>query len=351
MKKLRIGIIGTGGISHSHMQGYKRLDNLEVVAACDINEERLAEYAAKYDIPNTFTDYNEMVKMDGLDAVSVCTWNNVHAPAAIAALNAGLNVLCEKPLALNAQLGLDMEAAAKKNGKLLMVGFVRRFMQSTEIAKTFIDNGDLGEIYFVKTKCIRRAGNPCGWFADKKRSGGGPLIDLGVHMIDLSRYLLGKPKAVSVYGMTSEGIGPRNNIKAFDRYYSKDIADYCDVEDFTTAMVRFDSGAVLQVEVSFSANIKKDQLTLDLYGNKGGVTVEPDLEIYTEKYDYLTDITPVWSKSRDNFDDMFAREISHYVDCCLNGGECRNPVEDGVELMRILDAIYESAATKHEVIL
>lgn len=351
MSKIKIGIIGTGSISNLHMAGYTRLDNVEVVAACDLNGKRAEEFAEKYGIKHVFTHYDEMLKMKELDAVSVCTWNNGHAPASIAALKAGKHVLCEKPLAMNVGEALEMESAAKESGKILMVGFVRRFGQNTKILSDFINRGYLGDIYYVKTKCIRRCGNPGGWFSDKKRSGGGPLIDLGVHMIDLSRYLMGKPKAISVTGATFNNIGFRSNIKAFDRYTPADKDDHCDVEDMAVAMIRFDNGAVLNVETSFSQHIKDDELTLELYGTKAGAMMEPKLELYSEMEDYLVDITPRYSAVSDSFTENFKNETAHFIDCIVNGTECVNPVEDGVELMRILDAIYKSAASGAEVVL
>jgi predicted dehydrogenase len=348
---IRIGIIGTGSISQYHMEGYLEQKNVKVVAACDINEPVLKEFAKKYSIPAIFTDYNEMLKMDELDAVSVCTWNNGHAPASIAALKAGKHVLCEKPTALNAQEAKLMEKASKESGKLLMIGFVRRFGKNTKVISDFIQSGMFGDIYYVKAGCVRRCGNPGGWFADKKRSGGGPLIDLGVHMIDLAYFLMGKPKVRQVNGAVFSKIGARNDVKMVDRYRPAFQDDYCDVEDMAVAMVRFDSGAILQVETSFSQHVKEEKLTLELYGSKAGATMEPIMEIFTEQDGYLIDINPQYSKDENPFVSNFKNEIAHFVDCISNGTPCLNPIEDGVELMKILDAIYESARTEREVIV
>ncbi|MDI3312320.1 MAG: Gfo/Idh/MocA family oxidoreductase, partial [Thermoanaerobacterium sp.] len=238
MKKTKIAIIGDGSISHVHMASYKKLSNVEIVANCDINKERAKKFAEQYGISRTYTDYNEMLKNEELDGVNVCTWNNVHAQATIAALNAGVNVLCEKPLALNAKQAEEMVEAARKNNKLIMVGFVRRFGMNTKVLHDRISQGKLGQIYYAKTGCIRRVGNPGGWFSDKKRSGGGPLIDLGVHMIDLARYLMGKPKAVSVIGSAYNLVGPRSNVKGIQQYKAADYSDYNDVEDFAVGFIK-----------------------------------------------------------------------------------------------------------------
>ena len=350
-EKIRIGIVGTGGISHSHMQAYNSLENVEVYAACDMNSERVKGFAEKYGIRHVFTDYHEMLRMKELDAVSVCVWNNAHAPVTIAALNAGKNVLCEKPMAMNTREAREMEAAARAAGKLLMIGFVRRYGNDTRIMQDFIRAGRMGDIYYAKASNLRRCGNPGGWFSDKSRSGGGPLIDVGVHIIDLVRYLMGKPKAVSVSGATFSNLGPRCHIKGYERYKSADYSEYSDVEDLATAMIRFDNGAVLMVDASFSLNIKEDSGKIELFGTKAGAKLDPWPEIVTEMDDYLVDVNPRITKGASWFDDIFKNEIAHFVDCVANNTPCISPAEDGVELMRILDAIYESARISREVII
>lgn len=351
MEKVKIGIIGTGSISNLHMSGYIPLKNVEVIAACDINEERVKEFAKKYNIPNTFTDYNEMLKMEELDAVSVTAWNNIHAPASIASLNAGKHVLCEKPLALNAKQASEMVEASQKSGKILMVGFCRRFGDNAKALKELIDKGDLGNIYYAKTGCLRRWGNPGGWFSDKKRSGGGPVIDLGVHMIDLIRYLTGKPKAVSVTASTFSHLGMKPWVKGIQKYNSADYSEYNDVEDCAASIIRFDNGMTLFFETSWVQNIKKDQIYLELFGDKAGAKMEPELELYETKYNYLRDTTPLLDPNGSSFEHNFIEEIKHFVSCITDGTECLSPAEDGLELMKIIDAIYKSAETGHEVIL
>lgn len=348
--KIKVGLIGAGGIGHAHMEGYLGLDNVEVCAACDLNEERAREFAKKYGIRYVFNDYNEMLKLDELDAVSVCTTNNAHAPATIAALNAGKHVLCEKPMAMNAHEAEQMMEAAKKSGKLLMIGFVRRFENAAKTAKDFIESGRMGDIYYAKASYLRRCGNPGGWFSDVKRSGGGPLIDLGVHVIDLARFLMGKPRAVSVMGATFNNIGPRSHIKGINWYKAADYSGYSDVEDLAVALVRFDNDAVLFIETSYSLNIKGDSGNIEIFGTKSGVRMDPKLEFYSEMEGYLVDISPIITEE-GNWLLIFKKEVAHFIDCIVNGTECISPAEDGVEIMRILDAIYESARTRKEYII
>ena len=351
-KKIKIGIIGVGSISNEHIQAYLKNPNVELYAFCDINEKQLKLMSEKYGVTRTFTDKDEMLALPELDAVSVCAWNSEHAPCTIAALNAGKHVLCEKPMATTVEEAIAMKEAAERNGKLLQIGFVRRFGNDCAVLQDFIQKDFLGEIYYAKATYLRRNGNPMGWFGDKSRSGGGPLIDLGVHVIDLTRYLMGNPKPVSVFGVTFHKLGNRSDLKDKKAYVSVSATDHdiCDVEDMATAMVRYDNGAVLSVETSFSLNLKKEKGTIELFGTKGGAKLDPELELYTEMNGYMSDVS-LCAPTALSFDGLFQQEIDHFVDCVLNSTPCKAPAQDGIDIMRILRAIYESAETGHEVLL
>lgn len=349
MEKLKIAIIGTGNISNSHTNAYEKLNNVEITAACDIDSKRVKSYCQKRSIPVFYTNHLDMLANEKLDAVSICTWNNGHAQIAIDCLSAGVNVLCEKPLSMNHTEALAIKKASEKSSAFLMVGFVRRFDKKTIILKELIENNRLGELYYAKTGVIRRCGNPTGWFADKSRSGGGPLIDLGVHMIDLCRYLMGKPKAVSVFGVTFDKLGPRSDVKMINRYRPMDEGVKCDVEDFASAMIRFDNGCVLAVEVSFTLHTANEKLYCEIFGTEAGAEIAPSFKIAGTMDGYNVDIAPVYSEDKDSFQSMFDRQISHFINCVENGEKTISPIEDGVELMKILDGIYESARTGQEV--
>ena len=355
MDKLKVAVIGNGGISGVHLAAYAKNPDVEIHALCDINEERLNRRGDEYHVPagRRYTDVHRMLAdCPELDAVSVCTWNAAHAECAIAALNAGKHVLCEKPMAMNVEEAVAMKEAADRNHKLLMIGFVRRFGNDCAIMKDFIDNGYFGEVYYAKATYLRRKGCPGGWFGDKARSGGGPLIDLGVHIIDLCRYLMGNPRPVSVYGATFNKLGNRAHIKGKAGYVSqtRENRDIFNVEDLATAMIRFDNGSVLQIDASFSLNIEKDEGVLRFFGTKAGAKLDPELTIYSEMNDYMTNVT-LSNSTALSFDGLFENEINHFVECVRTGAPCRNPAEDGVELMKILTGIYKSAETGHEVII
>ena len=340
---LKAGIIGAGGISRCHLQGYRALgDRVEVVSCCDIEPGKAQKYAEEYGLKSYYDNCYDMLKNEALDLVSVTTWNSAHAECAIAALNAGCHVICEKPMAMNAEEAQAMQEAAERNGKLLMIGFVRRHGNDAYLAKELVENGDLGEVYFAKASYLRRAGFPGGWFGDKSRSGGGPLIDLGVHVIDLVKYVIGNPKPVSVYGATFNKIGARDHIRhggwVSETATQKPIFT---VEDLAVAMIRFDTGAVLQVETSFNLNTKNGSGDIEIFGNKAGLTFSP-FELHTEMGDRLADIALAGDNGFD-FTRDFNREIKNFVDAVEGKAACIAPAADGVALMKILDAVYESA--------
>jgi predicted dehydrogenase len=343
--KKRIGIIGTGGISHCHMKAYiDNSDRCEVVAACDLDEAKLTRFCNRYNIPAKYTDYNEMLAKENLDCVSVCTWNSQHMPATVAALKAGKNVLCEKPMALNAAEAKIMKDTAEETGKLLQIGFCRRFGNDAAVLKEMIDDGLFGDLYYSNVKCLRRSGCPGGWFGDKSRSGGGPLIDIGVHVIDLMRYLSGCPKPVSVFGSTYNNLGP-NRAKGAAVAWDTELqeAPYT-VEDFATAMVKFDNGLTLSLEAAFNINIKEDYTNVELFGTKAGCRVDPSVEFYTQYGGRFVNINPATLVTLDD-DVSFNDEIVGFLDAVEGRAPCRATAEDGYVLMQIIDAVYESAKT------
>lgn len=352
MSRLSIGVIGAGSIASKHLQSYAANPDVEIVGIHDLNHARSREKAATFGARHAYETLQELLDDSSIDAVSVCSWNDSHAELAIAALEAGKHVLLEKPLSKTVAEAEAIADAVARTGKRLQVGFVRRYSQNARVLKSFVDAGELGEMYYARATNIRRLGNPGGWFADSTRSGGGPLIDIGVHVLDLCWYLMGAPKAVTVSGTTSSRIGNRANVTSLSRYT---VADYDptqnDVEDLATALVRFDNGASLLLETSYSLHAADDRLEVAVYGEKGGAELEPQLRIVTEKLDTVLNISPQVDLVSFDFDEGFQNEIDHFVSVCLGEADDISPVEHGVEMMRILTAIYESAALGREVVL
>lgn len=349
---LKVGVIGVGSISEMHITPYLNNKEVELVAFCDIHEERLAEKGKLFGVDQLYNSHQELLENPDIDAVSICTWNNSHARIAVAALEAGKHVLVEKPVSMTVGEALMVEEAAKKSGKLVQVGFVRRHADNVKILKKFIDNDELGEIYYAKASYLRRLGNPGGWFSDQNKSGGGPLIDLGVHVIDIVWYLMGKPRPVSVSGNTYHKLGNRSHVENLSSYQAADYDPTLnDVEDLTNALIRFENGASLYVDVSFTLHAKEDETTVKLFGEKGGAEIEPALALVLEKHNTILNIAPQIDTLGFDFAKTFANEINHFVECCQSGDETIAPIADGVEVMKMLNAIYESAKTGKEVYL
>jgi predicted dehydrogenase len=251
-------------------------------------------------------------------------------------------------MAMNTQEAEEMLKVSKETGSLLMLGFVRRFGNDADLIRKFIANGTLGDLYYAKACYLRRNGCPGGWFGDKEYSGGGPLIDLGVHIIDLVRFLAGNPTPIAAYGVTDNSLGT-NRASGGQEWVSTTKGDFkYNVEDFASAMIRFDNGLTLHIEASFNLNIKNDKGETEIFGTKAGVKISPDVEFFGDMNGVFVDIKPFGNTALD-INGLFEKEVGHFVDCALGNAECISTAEDGVMLMRILDAIYESARTGHEV--
>jgi predicted dehydrogenase len=352
MGKLKIAVIGLGSISDLHLASYQQNPDAEIYAVCDINEERAHKKAKEYGVEKVYFDYREALADPLIDAVSICTWNKTHAEISIAALEAGKHVLVEKPLSRTVEEALLIQDAVKQSCKILQVGFVRRYDKNVQMLRKFSDNGDFGEIYYAKASIIRRLGNPGGWFSDIERSGGGPLIDIGVHVIDLCWYMMGKPKVVSVSGNTYSKLGNRANIRNLSFYKAADYdPDQNSVEDLANALIRFENGASLMVDVSYSLHAKEDDMTVKLYGEKGGYEIDPAIVMVTEKHDTILNTIPQIDNKGFQFETAFQSEINHFVECVKRGMQPISPVGDGVEIIKLLSAIYESAAKGREIYL
>ncbi|MBQ9097219.1 MAG: Gfo/Idh/MocA family oxidoreductase [Clostridia bacterium] len=356
MKKLKIGVIGAGGICTAcHMPAFAEMDNVEIVAICDIKVQKAQALADKYGIPNVFEDYNDVISMDGIDAIDICTPNYLHSIIAVAALNKGLHVFCEKPDAVNVEEASKMKAASEASGKVLMVMRNNRFTPASEFLKKYIEDGKMGEIYAARCGWQRRRGIPGkgGWFTTKQQSGGGPLIDLGVHMIDLAIWLMGNPKPVAVSGSTYTKFA--NAKDASDSIHSifgetKEDGTF-DVEDLAMGFIKFDNGACMQIEFSWASNIEKENRFVELRGTNAGTTLnfsDSNPKIFTTEFDRIVDIEP---KLPTEGLQQHAANIHHFADVVLNGAKPDFIPEQGVDMIKILTAIYKSAETGREVLL
>jgi predicted dehydrogenase len=342
-KTVRVGIIGSGGIArYAHIPGYQAQKEVEIVALCDVLPGRATSVAQEFHIPHAYESYQEMFDSEQLDAVSVCTPNATHKEITIAALEAGLHVLCEKPIAMSLAEGRAMADAAKKMGKVLQVGLHWRFTSEAQTLKRFIDAGDLGEIYYGEATCMRRRGIP-GWgvFTQKALQGGGALIDIGVHTLDHTLWLMGNPKPVAVMGITYAAFGKRQDVVSVWEHWD---ADKFDVDDMGIGLVRMANGASLFLRASWAANIEKAFQETRILGAHGGAYMSP-LRIYKEMHQALVDITPT---SLPEIKPHF-KEIEHFCACVRGECACIVDPESVLDVQAILDAIYTSAETGREV--
>ena len=346
MKKLKIGIVGAGNIANNaHLPAYKKCENVVVVAIADFNIERAKETAEKYGIPEYYGSVEEMLAKSDIDAVDICTWNNGHAPVAIAAAKAGKHILCEKPLTVSGEKALEIKAAVDKADVKFMLAVPGRFRNENIYIHDLIEKGDFGTVYFAKTAYVRRRGTPTGWFTDLKTAGGGSIIDIGVHGIDAAWYLMGCPKPVRISAATYNFIG-NYQTKGVDRWKGTSCPDNkFDTEDSGAGMIHFENGASMIFEASWAINGQAFSST-QIYGSKAGATLSP-LVVYGERNGYLSDDKITIETS----DDPFLREITHFADCVLNDKPVKYPIVQAIQMQQMLNGIYESASSKKEVIL
>ena len=352
-QKLKVGLIGLGGIMrNAHMTGYNRMgDMVEIVAICDILPEKIDSFKKQFGMQDVceFTDYKELLEVEGLDYVDICTPNYLHSIIAVDALNKGINVFCEKPDAVSVEEALKMKEAAEKNNRHLMVMRNNRYRHTARYLKRYIKEGKMGDIYCGRCGWQRRRGIPGkgGWFTAKAQSGGGPLIDLGVHMIDLAIWLMGNPKPVAVSGCTYTKFADSDISDSVNSSFGDKKADgIFDVEDLAMGFIKFDNGACLQIEFSWASNVEKESVFVELRGNKAGAEIKDGiLKIYSEDNGTLVDLYP---KVVDG-NPIHGDNLRHFADVLLNGAEPDFTPEQGVDMIKILTAMYKSAETGMEV--
>ncbi|MCE5259474.1 MAG: Gfo/Idh/MocA family oxidoreductase [Chloroflexi bacterium] len=340
--QVRIGVIGLG-MGRYHLKEYQSNPSVSIVAICDQNEPLLAEYQTLYPQAKAYTSYEELLAAGGLDGVSVALPNFLHAQVTIAALRAGCNVLCEKPMALNAAQAAEMLRTSQETDKKLMIHFNYRFSPPSRFLKRYVDEGHLGQIYYAKTHWLRANGIPKlgGWFGIKELSGGGPLIDLGVHRLDLAMWLMGYPKAKAVSAYTSGLLGAR---------IARDAGAKYDCEDLTAALIRLENGTVINLEVSFAGGTDKDQdMVTGIYGTNGAAIQRNRGEGYEFEAVALQNIAGALSQVNPKYFERCPSAIEHFVNCIIKDCQPEASAENGLEMMRIIDAIYRSAAEGREV--
>ena len=371
--KLRVGIIGSGGIAEgAHAPGYKAIpDDCELVACCDVRPERAKAFAERFDLAHWYTDYRELLALPDLDAVSVCTPPFMHRDATVAALDAGLHVLCEKPMAMNVAEAQDMVAAAERAGKVLTIGHQQRFSPAAQAVKRAVDAGELGDIYYAKTAALRNRGAPTwGVFHIRKLNGGGPLIDIGVHALDVTMWLMGSPRPVAVFGATYMALAHRPGLK--NRMGTINVEEY-DVEDLAAALIRFDNGATLMLETSWLLQMtERGASYTQLFGTEGSARLDP-FQIVRDVDGVPEDVTPELPPPAPDPPPQQPKppapaaegapagaevapvekavtwrrqpSVERFVQAALGRAEPLVKPEETLNVQRVMDALYQSAET------
>ena len=338
MTDLRVGVIGLG-MGRNHVRQFKEHVRCEVVAVADADPARLDEIGEEYGIAKRYTRAEEMLEKESLDIVGIATPNCLHKPLTLAAFAAGAHVFCEKPMAMNAEEAREMIAAGQAADRQLMINFSYRFTPQAWALKKAVDDGLLGEVYFARTVWLRRSGIPKfgGWFGQKALSGGGPLIDLGVHRLDLALWLMGYPDPEWIMASTYDHLAQKRAAREGKKF---------DVEDLAVGLVKFKTGATLELEASWAGHIEeKELMETRILGTEGGLVqrntdgnYEFEAQTYFDRDGEQCNVTPPQPPKEA------PSPMHHFADCILDGKKHIARGEEGLIVMQLLDGIYESAA-------
>jgi predicted dehydrogenase len=344
-KKLRIAFIGSGAIAGHHMDFLSKMNDVEIVALADISEPAMARYVDRFKVPkdNCFTDYKQMLAKVQPDAVSVCTANGLHAAATIAALKAGAHVLVEKPMAMNAKDAQAMVDTAHKQKRKLVIGFQQRYSANSMMLRRSVASGRFGKIMYVRCQALRRRGIPnWGVFGRKDLQGGGPMIDIGVHILEVAHFVMGSPRPIAASGNTWTYMGNKKSDVA-SMWPNWDYKSYT-VEDLAVGQIRFDNGAILSIEASFAAHIPQDVMNFSIMGEKSGATWDPAV-IYHDDDGYMLNSTPGYLPAIN----FFEKKMRNFVEHALYNKPTMAPAEHGLMVQKMLDGVYASAEHGGEV--
>ncbi|GAA1556022.1 Gfo/Idh/MocA family oxidoreductase [Kribbella sancticallisti] len=347
-------MVGLGFAGRTALEAFSELPDVEVVALAGLETDTLKSLGAKHQVPQLFEKWEDLIAVDGLDAVSIGTPTQLHAPIALAALDRGLHVLCEKPLARTVAEGTAMVEAANKAGKVLKVVFNHRERGDVAVLKHQIDEGLLGRIYYAKAHWMRRNGIPGmgGWFTNRELSGGGPLIDLGVHILDLALHLLSEPKVTTVSANTFAELGPRGRGSSVAN--ANTLGSAFEVEDLATAYLRLEGGGALQLETSWATyRAPGDNFGIELFGTEGGAKIEVQNYTNDDTLRIFTDVGGVPAEVRPATGAGLGHRavVSEFVAIVHSGDWSAHNGSEALLRTQVIDAAYASAQAGREVVL
>lgn len=329
MKTIKIALIGAGYISDYHARGLLQIEDVEITAVVARTIESAEKFAQKHSIKNAYNDLQKVLTDTEIDAVVISTPNQFHAPYAIDFLKSGKAVFIEKPMAMNAEEGEQIDKVSKEYDQLVMVGHMWRFDMDTDYIKDTIASGKLGKIFKTKGYGIHENWGPSGWFINKELAGGGALADMGVHAIDSIRYLLGDPKPIKVYARIATNFG-----------------DY-DVDDTGILIITWDNGTESIIESGWwHPHMDGPEASAGIFGTKGYASLFPTFLKITTGEELFEKIVPELPKREEHCDQIiYTRQMEHFVTSIKNNERPSPGISEGQIVLDIVDAAYESAKT------
>jgi predicted dehydrogenase len=350
MSVLNIGIIGTGNIGREHIRGFRQVNDAVITSVTDAYLPGAEKAATEFSIPKVHVSAADLIRDPVIDAVVIGVPNKYHAELAVQALENGKHVLLEKPMALSLSDAKAIVQAQRTTGNILMVAHQMRWQWNALQAKAQADKGAFGRVYHAKTGWLRRKGIPGWgtWFTRKEEAGGGPLIDIGVHMLDLTLHLMGDVKPVAVYGSTYAEFGP--NKKGIGGWGTPNWDGFYDVEDLASAFIKMEDGSSLTLDVSWAVHSATDNNPyVHIMGSEGGASLlGGQVKLLTEQFDRPVDIDLV---KPDDDEGPRVRMTRHFLECIREGKQPITHAMTGYTNNLILDAIYRSSATGKEITL
>ncbi|APX32807.1 oxidoreductase [Brachybacterium sp. P6-10-X1] len=352
-RRLRAGVIGLGWAGQQHVAAYAADPTVDLAALSAMEEHLLAQFGDQHDVPGRYRDWQQMLAEAELDVVSIATPTFLHASMAAAALEAGVHVITEKPMAQNAEAAAGMVEAARRAGRVLDVSFNHRQRGDVTALKDVVDSGVLGKLYYAKTGWIRRHGIPGlgTWFTKAESSGGGAMMDIGIHMLDMTLHLLGEPAVTAASASTHAEFGPLGRGgSGFGISQAEEGAPF-EVEDLATAFLRLDGGGTLLLESSWAQWIPEDLCYVTLYGADGGATIEwggtpgnQTITVWTELAGIPAELQPAVG-----VDGRHAAAVASFLQKVRSGDWTAHDGSLALRRAEVIDACYASAKAGAEV--
>ena len=331
MEKTRIAVIGLGSVAQLvHLPNLFKIKNAEITAVAEINRNRLHSIADKFNVPNRTTDYTELLNNSDADAVIISTPTHLHKQIAIDCLNAGKDVLVEKPLARNSSEGQEVIECAKKNNRKLMVGMNLRYRPDSMLIRSLIDAGEIGDPFYIKCGWIRKQSSSEKWFSKREEAGGGVILDLGINLVDLALWLADYPKAVSI------------STKNY-HHHSRNL------EDTSVSLIRCENSILINIEASWTLAEEKDTFYSNIYGTKGSVGANPFKLIKVLEDEQIDLGSTILETPTEAFKKSYLNELKSFIGAIRGLNPVFSSGEEALQLLRIAEAMYKSAEEDREI--